>query len=78
MTEFRQWSERVRNFDKNFITENNLFVIDCTAIHEVLLPHLNDIYQEVVTYVAEEAKALAEGFCCEMKEVLEVKFIEIL
>ncbi|XP_069111191.1 dynein heavy chain domain-containing protein 1-like isoform X1 [Argopecten irradians] len=71
LTELRQWSERIRNFDKSFCTENNLFYIDCIAIHEVLLPRLNDIYQEVVTFVAEEAKTLATSFCEEMEEVLQ-------
>lgn len=42
------------------------------AIHDGLLPRLNEIYQEVVTFVAEEAKSLAYSFCEEMKEVLEV------
>ncbi|XP_033761426.1 dynein heavy chain domain-containing protein 1-like [Pecten maximus] len=71
LTELRQWSERIRNFDKSFSTENNLFYIDCMAIHEVLLPRLNYIYQEVVTFVAEEAKTLATSFCEEMEEVLQ-------
>ena len=72
LTELRQWSEKVRHFDHNFITENGLFYIDCSLIHENLLPKLNDIYLEIVTFVAEEAKSLANNFCVEMKNILQV------
>ncbi|KAL3832089.1 hypothetical protein ACJMK2_023767 [Sinanodonta woodiana] len=71
LNELRQWSEKVRNFDRSFITENGLFFIDCSAIHDILLPRLNDIYLELVTLVADEAKNLARSFCDEMKIVLQ-------
>ena len=71
LTELRQWSEKVRHFDHNFITENGLFYIDCSLIHENLLPKLNDIYLEIVTFVADEAKNLANNFCSEMKNILQ-------
>ena len=61
----------MRHFDHNFITENGLFYIDCSLIHENLLPKLNDIYLEIVTFVADEAKSLANNFCSEMKNILE-------
>ena len=73
LTELRQWSEKVRHFDHNFLTENGLFYIDCSHIHENLLPKLNDIYLEIVTFVADEAKNLANSFCTEMKNILQVR-----
>ncbi|XP_070211333.1 dynein heavy chain domain-containing protein 1-like isoform X3 [Littorina saxatilis] len=69
LTELRQWSEKVRNFDRNFISENGMFFVDCSAIHEGLLPRLNDIYQELITFVADEAKNLAANFVDEMKVI---------
>jgi len=36
------------------------------------LPRLNDIYSELVTFVAEEARNLANNFCNDMKTVIEV------
>lgn len=74
----RQWSEKVRNFDKNFTTENGLFFVDCSAIHDWLLPRLNEIYEEVVTFVADEAKSLADSFCDEIKVAVEVCEQDIL
>ncbi|GFO14607.1 dynein heavy chain domain-containing protein 1-like, partial [Plakobranchus ocellatus] len=71
LTELRQWSDRVRNFDRNYITENGMFYIDCSAIHEGLLPRLNDIYQELIAFVADEAKSLATSFADEMNEILK-------
>ncbi|XP_035825634.1 dynein heavy chain domain-containing protein 1 [Aplysia californica] len=71
LTELRQWSEKVRNFDRNYVTENGMFYIDCSAIHEGLLPRLNDIYQELITFVADEAKSLAKNFAEEMNVILK-------
>ena len=73
LTELRQWSEKVRNFDRNFISENGMFFLDCSAIHEGLLPRLNDIYQELITFVADEAKNLAANFVDEMKVIAKVR-----
>ncbi|XP_052798483.1 dynein heavy chain domain-containing protein 1-like isoform X5 [Mya arenaria] len=70
LTELRQWSEKVQNFDHSFHTANGLFYVDCSHIHDNLLPRLNDIYSELVTFVAEEAKNLADNFCTEMKTVI--------
>lgn len=78
LTELRQWSEKVRNFDHNFHTSNGLFFVDCSHIHDILLPRLNDIYSELVTFVAEEAKSLAKDFCNEMKTVIEVSTFLLL
>ncbi|XP_076466624.1 dynein heavy chain domain-containing protein 1-like isoform X2 [Babylonia areolata] len=69
LTELRQWSEKVRNFDRSFTSENGMFFVDCSAIHEGLLPRLNDIYQELITFVADEARSLASSFVDEMKVI---------
>ncbi|ESP00380.1 hypothetical protein LOTGIDRAFT_173233 [Lottia gigantea] len=71
LTELRMWSEKIRNFDVGFTTENGLFLIDCSAIHDGLLPRLNDIYQELITFIAEEARSMSKVFCEEMKIVLK-------
>ena len=75
LTELRQWSEKVRNFDRSYITENGMFYIDCSAIHEGLLPRLNDIYQELITFVGDEARSLAKSFAEEMNVILKVGLI---
>ena len=49
-----------------------MFFVDCSAIHEGLLPRLNDIYQELITFVADEARNLASSFTEEMKEIAKV------
>ena len=77
LTELRQWSEKVRNFDRNFISENGMFFLDCSAIHEGLLPRLNDIYQELITFVADEAKNLAANFVDEMKVIAKVRALNL-
>jgi len=42
LTELRQWSEKVRNFDHSFHTANGLFYVDCSHIHDHLLPRYVD------------------------------------
>ena len=54
-----------------------MFYIDCLAIHEGLLPRLNDIYQELITFVADEAKNLALSFAEDMNVILQVSANEI-
>ena len=67
----------MRNFDRNFISENGMFFLDCSAIHEGLLPRLNDIYQELITFVADEAKNLAANFVDEMKVIAKVRALNL-
>ncbi|XP_041347210.1 uncharacterized protein LOC121367129, partial [Gigantopelta aegis] len=71
LTEIRQWSEKVRNFDRYFVSENGMFYIDCSIIHNVLLPKLDEIYQELITFVSEEGKTLAKLFVSDMQTVLQ-------
>lgn len=77
LTELRQWSEKVRNFDKSFVTENGLLYVDCSAIHEGLLPRLDDVYQELITFVSDEARNLARSFCEEMVTVIQVGLVAV-
>ncbi|XP_052095798.1 dynein heavy chain domain-containing protein 1-like isoform X11 [Mytilus californianus] len=71
LNDIRSWSEKVKIFERNFTTENGLFYVDCLAVHDYLIPRLNDIYTEVGMFVAEEATTLANNFCDEMKETIE-------
>lgn len=78
LNDIRSWSEKVKIFERNFTTENGLFYVDCLAVHDYLIPRLNDIYTEVGMFVAEEATTLANNFCDEMKETIEVTYISYL
>ncbi|XP_078321876.1 dynein heavy chain domain-containing protein 1-like isoform X5 [Crassostrea virginica] len=71
LIEVRQWQEKVRNFDKSFITDNGIFFVDCSNIHDYLIPRLSQIIQGILKFVSDEARKLATEFCDEMKEVLE-------
>ncbi|XP_060599368.1 dynein heavy chain domain-containing protein 1-like [Ruditapes philippinarum] len=71
LTELKLWSDKVRNFDHFTHTSNGLIYVDCSHIHDILLPRLNDIYTELVDFVAEEAKSLANNFCSDMKVVIQ-------
>ncbi|XP_062587861.1 dynein heavy chain domain-containing protein 1-like, partial [Saccostrea cucullata] len=71
LIEVRQWQEKVRNFDKSFTTDNGIFFVDCSNIHDYLIPRLSQIIHDVLKFVSDEARKLATEFCDEMKEVLE-------
>ena len=68
----RQWTEKVRNFDRTYRTENGVFYIDCSGIHDNLIPKLSQIFRELCTFVAEESVTLAKTFSEEMKKVTKV------
>lgn len=72
LAKLRHWSEQVRNFDLSYVTENGLFFIDCSNIHEGLLPQVEAIYQDLLSFVADEAQSLAHNFMDEMTTVLKV------
>ncbi|CAG5130198.1 unnamed protein product, partial [Candidula unifasciata] len=71
LTELRQWSEQLRSFDLNYVTENGLFFIDCSLVHKGILPKVEGIYQELLSFVADEARCLAQNFMKEMNIVLK-------
>ncbi|XP_056008158.1 dynein heavy chain domain-containing protein 1-like [Ostrea edulis] len=71
LIEVRQWQEKVRNFDKSFITDNGIFYVDCSNVHDSLIPRLSQIVHDVLQFVSDEARKLATEFCDEMKEVLQ-------
>ncbi|XP_064648692.1 dynein axonemal heavy chain 6-like isoform X2 [Lineus longissimus] len=71
LTEIRQWIERVRNFDLNFKTTNGIFFVNCCGVHDLLVPKLNHIYKEMVTFIAREARKLAQGFVDEMNSIIK-------
>ena len=73
LSEIRQWTEKVRQYDLNYITDNGLFYLDCSGVPGYLVPKLNEIYEELCSFVVDEALGLAKKFCTEMKETLEVK-----
>ena len=72
LNEIRIWSERIRNFEKTYTTDNGLFFLDCAGIQELLLPKLGSIFKELCTFVADESRNLAESFSHEMEVALDV------
>ena len=72
MNDIRLWSEKVRNFDRVYATDNGLFLLDCTNMHERLLPKLNSVCKELCSFVADESAVLAKRFIEEMNDLLNV------
>ena len=75
LNEIRQGIEKIRNFDKTYVTENKIFFVDCSGIHDSLIPKLNQIVRELCTFVAEESVVLAKAFSEEMETVTAVRFL---
>ena len=72
LNELRQWIDKVRNFDKSYITDNAVFYLDCSGVQETLVPKLSAILKELCTFVADESTSLAKKFCQSMDTALEV------
>lgn len=64
----------MRNFDKTYTTENGLFYIDCSAIHEALVPKLTAMSHELCDFVAEEAASIAKKVCDSVSTAFDVSF----
>ncbi|KAI0211602.1 hypothetical protein LSAT2_003574 [Lamellibrachia satsuma] len=71
LNELRQWAERVRLFDHSYTTENSIFYVDCSWIHDCLIPKLDDICLQICSYIAVDAGERSIRFHREMKVVLE-------
>ena len=72
LNEIRLWSEKVRNFDRVYATDNGLFLLDCTSMHERLLPKLTSICKELCVFVTNESTALSKKFIKEIQDILTV------
>ncbi|KAK2146291.1 hypothetical protein LSH36_618g01031, partial [Paralvinella palmiformis] len=71
LTELRLWGDRVRNFDRTYVTDNGVFYIDCSGVHDFLLTKLDDIFNELCMFVADEASGLAKEFSDELINIVE-------
>ncbi|XP_022079964.1 dynein heavy chain domain-containing protein 1-like [Acanthaster planci] len=69
--QIRDWSEKVRNVDRTFRTSNGLFLVDCSAIQEDLVPALTAAFRDLLNFVASEAKKFSMAFISEVKMVVE-------
>ena len=72
LNEIRQWTEKVRQFDPSYATDNGIFYLDCAGVQEYVVPKLGEIYEALCVFIVEESMSLAKAFCSEMKTVLSV------
>ncbi|KAF6036157.1 DNHD1 [Bugula neritina] len=70
LTTIRNWSEKIKNFEKSFLSTNQLVLVDCTYLHNTLIPRLNEIYKDIIEFVAEQSAHIAEEFVRDMKQVV--------
>lgn len=49
-----------------------MLLVDCTHVHKVMIPKLNDIYKDIIEFVADESFKLADGFISDMKLIVQV------
>ncbi|XP_033127107.1 dynein heavy chain domain-containing protein 1-like isoform X2 [Anneissia japonica] len=70
LSQIRTWVERVKNVDRFFTSENQLFYIDCGVIQETLVPALNGAFRDLLNFTAEEAKKFSSAFISEVQEVV--------
>ena len=57
------------------MTDNGVFFIDCSGMQEFLLTKLDDIFNELCMFVADEASSLAKDFSDELVSIVEVSEI---
>lgn len=51
-----------------------MLLVDCTTLHDDIVPKLNEIYEEIVEYVASESRRISEEFIETMKKIMKVLF----
>ena len=73
LNELRQWTDKVRAFDKTYTTENGLFFLDCVEIHNMLVPRLTQIFQELCDFISEEAFNISKKFQKDIDAALDVR-----
>jgi len=62
----------VRNFDRNYQTDNGMLHMDNSGVHYDLLPKLDAAFSQLCGFVAEQAQQLGTAFCDEMESIIEV------
>ena len=73
LNEIRQWTDKVRQFDVNYVTDNGMFFLECGGVQEYVVPRLNGIYEDLCLFIVDESTTLARAFVTEMKVVLSVR-----
>lgn len=72
LAEIRDWTEKVRNVDRMFVTNNALFLVDCETIQDDLVPPLDGAFKDLLNFTASEALRFANAFTKEIKGVVTV------
>ncbi|XP_071943742.1 dynein heavy chain domain-containing protein 1-like [Antedon mediterranea] len=71
LSQIRKWVERVKNVDRFFTSDNQLFYVDCGVIQETLVPALNGAFRDLLDFTAQEAKHFSTAFISEVQDVVQ-------
>ena len=63
----------ISNLSSDISTMLQVVLVDCTHLHSTMIPKLNDIYKDIIEFVADESFKLAEDFIDDMKQIVKVK-----
>ena len=51
---------------------SQVVLVDCTPLHDRMVPRLNDIYKDIIEFVAENSNKLANEFIGDMQQIIKV------
>ena len=49
-----------------------VLLVDCTPLHDRMVPRLNEIYKDIIEFVADNSFALATDFVSDMQQIIKV------
>ncbi|XP_015280495.1 PREDICTED: LOW QUALITY PROTEIN: dynein heavy chain domain-containing protein 1 [Gekko japonicus] len=72
ITKLRVWMSRVKQVPRSVVTTNRLLFVDCTGIHQDILPLLASINEDILSLLLKETTQRSELLIAEMSAVLQL------
>nr|XP_056714739.1 dynein heavy chain domain-containing protein 1 [Euleptes europaea] len=72
IVKLRTWMSRVKQVPQSVVTSNRLFFVDCTGIHQDILPLLASINEDILALLLRETTQRSQLLIAEMSGVLQL------
>nr|XP_060623170.1 dynein heavy chain domain-containing protein 1 [Anolis sagrei ordinatus] len=72
VVKLRSWATRVQNVPREVVTYNSLLLVDCSGIHQDILPLLDSINKDILLLLVSEITQRSEDLIAELSAVLQL------
>ncbi|XP_057293707.1 dynein axonemal heavy chain 1-like isoform X2 [Hydractinia symbiolongicarpus] len=67
MLKLKSWSAQIERMATSYVTPNGLLFIDCLSVQQMLLPRLQEIFENIVKVLSEDYRIQAKMFISQLQ-----------